>query len=136
MKRVLFLCVGNSCRSQMAQALFQHHSRSKAGFEARSAGTKPAKAVSRLATEAMAEKGIDISGQKPKPLTKDLVDRADLRISMGCGVEESCPAVYLKMFEDWGIEDPYGGTIEDYRRARDEIEAKVKALIARISEKG
>ena len=129
MKRVLFLCVGNSCRSQMAQALFQHHARGRAGFEAKSAGTKPAKAVSRLAIEAMAEKGIDISGQKPKPLTGELMEWADTFISIGCGVEDSCPVFFLPKFEDWGIEDPYEGTIEDYRKTRDEIEKKVMALL-------
>jgi len=132
MKRVLFLCVGNSCRSQMAQALFQHHAKGKAGFEARSAGTKPAKAVSRLAIEAMAEKGIDISGQKPKPLTKELMEWADTFISMGCGVEDSCPVFFLPKFEDWHIEDPYGGTIDNYRKARDGIERKVVELIKRL----
>lgn len=127
--KVLFLCVGNSCRSQMAQALFQHHARGRAGFEARSAGTKPAAAVSGLAVEVLREKGIDISGQKPKALTQELMDWADTFVSMGCGVEDSCPVLYLPKFEDWGIEDPYSGTIEDYRRARDRIERKIVALL-------
>ena len=131
MKKVLFLCVGNSCRSQMAEALFRHHARGKAG--AMSAGTKPAKAVSALAIEVMREKGIDISAQRPKALTPEMVKNADIRISMGCGVERSCPALYLNLFEDWAIEDPFGGTIEDYRGARDGIEKKVLALIRSLA---
>ena len=129
MPRTLFLCVGNSCRSQMAQALFEFHARGRPGFEARSAGTKPAAAVSGLAVEVLREKGMDISGRRPKPLTQELMEWADIFVSMGCGVEDSCPALYLPKFEDWGIEDPYGGTIEDYRRARDEIEFKVRQLL-------
>jgi len=103
-------------------------------LEVRSAGTKPAPAIARLAVEAMREKGIDISGQRPKALTKELVEWADVLISMGCGVENSCPAIYLDLFEDWAIEDPYGGTIEDYRTARDEIERKVRELLLRVAE--
>jgi len=114
----------------MAQALFELHA--KGAHEARSAGTKPAKAVAGLAVEAMKERGIDISGQRPKPLTRELMEWADVFVSMGCGVEDSCPVIFLKKFEDWGIEDPYGGTIEDYRRARDRIESKVLELIGRL----
>jgi arsenate reductase len=130
MKRVLFLCVGNSCRSQMAEALFRHHAKGKA--EAKSAGTRPAKEIAGLAVEAMKEMGIDISGQKPKPLTEELMEWADTFISMGCGVEDSCPVLYLPKFVDWEIEDPFGGTIGNYRRARDDIEEKVKRLLETI----
>lgn len=101
-------------------------------LEVRSAGTKPAPAIAKLAVEVMREKDVDISSQYPKPLTQELIDWADILISMGCGVEKSCPAIYLDMFEDWGVEDPYGGTIEDYRVARDEIESKVRKLQERI----
>ncbi|MFO7618614.1 MAG: phosphotyrosine protein phosphatase, partial [Thermoplasmata archaeon] len=98
-------------------------------IDARSAGTKPASKVADLAIEAMREKGIDISGQQPKPLTKELVEWSDLRISMGCGVENSCPAIYLDMFEDWQIADPHKQPIGAYRIARDCIEAKVRELV-------
>ncbi len=130
--KVLFLCVGNSCRSQMAQALFEFHARGRPGMEAGSAGTKPAEKVAELAVEVMKERGIDISRRKPKPLTGELMEWADTFISMGCGVEDSCPVYFLPKFEDWGIEDPYGGTIEDYRRARDRIERNIKTLIERL----
>lgn len=130
MKKVLFLCVGNSCRSQMAEGFAR--ALGKGVIEPASAGTKPASAVSTLAIEVMREKGIDISGQRPKALTQELMDWADVFISMGCGVEKSCPVIYLEMFEDWAIEDPYKKPIEDYRRARDEIENKVKTLVRRL----
>jgi protein-tyrosine-phosphatase len=102
-------------------------------LEVRSAGTKPAGKVASLAVEVMREKGIDISKQKPKLLTAEMVEWADTLISMGCGVEKSCPAIYIDLFEDWEIEDPYGGTIQDYRIARDKIEAKVKGLIKQFA---
>lgn len=102
--------------------------------EARSAGTKPAPAISDLAVEAMREKGVDISHQRPKPLTKELVDWSEIRISMGCGVERSCPSIYLDLFEDWAVEDPYKMPIGEYRRARDGIEHKVRRLISRIQD--
>ena len=127
MKKVLFLCVGNSCRSQMAEGFARALGNDI--IEPSSAGTKPASSVASLAIEVMKEKGIDISGQRPKALTAGMVEEADVLISMGCGVEKSCPAIYLGLFEDWHIEDPYKKPIEDYRRARDEIEGKVKALI-------
>lgn len=102
------------------------------GIEVTSAGTKPANKVSSLAIEVMKEKGIDISSQHPKALTDEMVEQADILISMGCGVEKSCPAIYLNKFEDWHVEDPYGGTIDQYRIARDRIETKVKELIQHI----
>jgi arsenate reductase len=101
-------------------------------LEARSAGTKPAEAVSEQAIIVMREKGIDISTQRPKALTGKLIEWSDIRISMGCGVERSCPAAYLGLFEDWAIQDPYRMPIEDYRRARDEIEGKVRTLLDRL----
>ncbi|MDD4308245.1 MAG: arsenate reductase ArsC [Thermoplasmata archaeon] len=130
MKKVLFLCVGNSCRSQMAEGFARVLG--KGIIEPSSAGTKPASSVSTLAIEVMREKGIDISGQRPKALTADLVESADILISMGCGVEKSCPAIYLEMFEDWAIEDPYRKPIEEYRIARDKIEEKVQALVRKL----
>jgi arsenate reductase len=131
MKKVLFLCVGNSCRSQMAEGFARHLG--KGILEPASAGTKPARDVAHLAIEVMKEKGIDISGQHPKALTAEMVEDAEVLISMGCGVEKSCPAIYLDKFIDWHIEDPYRQPIEDYRRARDEIETKVRKLIKKCA---
>lgn len=126
-KKVLFVCVGNSCRSQMAEGFAKYF-----GFiEASSAGTKPADAVSGKAIEVMKEKEIDITGQKPKLLTPGMIENVDVIVSMGCGVEESCP-VPLGDPEDWGLDDPYGCSIEVYRAVRDEIEKRVKELLGEL----
>ena len=125
-KRVLFICVGNSSRSQMAEAFFNHLA--AAGARGESAGTEPARSLDPNAVAVMAELGIDMSGQRPKPLTQEMVDGATRRISMGCGVEESCPAWALP-HEDWNLDDPYHQPIEVVRRIRDEIQAHVEALI-------
>ena len=81
----------------------------------------------------MEEKGIDISGQRPKILTVKMIENADILISMGCGVEETCPAPLLKNFTDWELDDPYGQSIEKYREVRDEIERRVKKLIEELA---
>ncbi len=134
MKTVLFLCVGNSCRSQMAEGFLRHFGKDK--FEVLSAGTEPGEKVAPKAIEVMAEKGINISGQQPKLLTPEMVEKADICISMGCGVEESCPVNLYKNFIDWELEDPWGQGIEKYREIRDSIEANVKDLLnmPRLSE--
>ena len=95
-----------------------------------SAGTEPGDKVAPKAVEVMAEKDIDISGQHPKLLTAEMVEKADICISMGCGVEESCPAPLLEKFIDWGLEDPWGQSIEKYRETRDEIETRVRKLLS------
>ena len=94
-----------------------------------SAGTEPGDKVAPKAIEAMLEKGIEIFGQYPKLLTKEMVDNADICISMGCGVEESCPAPLLEKFIDWGLEDPWGKSLDKYRETRDEIDKRVKKLL-------
>ena len=128
MKKVLFVCVGNSCRSQMAQGFFNKYSESN---KANSAGTNPALSISSSAIKVIAEKGIDISHQYPKKLTNELIDKSDLIISMGCGVN-MCPADYLHT-RDWSIEDPIGKPIEKFRKIRNEIEKKVKDLIEELA---
>lgn len=130
MKKVLFICVGNSCRSQMAEG-FARHLEGK-NIEIKSVGTKPALSVSGKATQVMAEEGIDISSQYPKPLLDDDLEWADRIILMGCGVE--CPNIgsVKDKVEDWGIDDPIGQPIEYYREIRDEIKAKVKNLLDRL----
>ena len=130
MQQVLFICVGNSSRSQMAEALFNHLSSGRA--RAVSAGTEPARAVDPNAVAVMAELGIDISGQSPKALTQEMVDSATRRISMGCGVEESCPAWALP-HEDWDLDDPYHQPIEVVRRIRDQIRERVEALVKELA---
>ena len=131
MKNILFLCVGNSCRSQMAEGYARYYGKDQ--VEVLSAGTEPGDKVAPKAIEVMLEKGIVISGQYPKLLTADMVEKADICISMGCGVEESCPAPLLEKFIDWGLEDPWGQGVEKYRETRDEIEKRVRELLGERS---
>ena len=130
MEQVLFICVGNSSRSQMAEALFNHLAAGRA--RAGSAGTQPARALDPNAVAVMAELGIDISSQSPKALTQEMVDGATRRISMGCGVEESCPA-WAQPDEDWDLDDTYHQPIEVVRHIRDQIRARVEALVKELA---
>ncbi len=126
---VLFVCVGNAARSQMAKGFYNALARRT---RAESAGTEPAERVSRKAVQVMAERGIDISMEKPRLLTEEMAARAGMVVTMGCLSRNSCP-VFLKgcgkKLVDWALPDPKGGTIEDYRRVRDEIERRVKKLV-------
>jgi arsenate reductase len=126
MRTVLFVCVGNAGRSQMAEALFNQAAGGKA--RAISAGTRPAEAIDPRAVQAMQEIGIDISGNKPKTLTMEMLEQADRVITMGCGVEGVCPASFVET-EDWQLEDPKGKPIGEVRRIRDEIRARVLRLL-------
>jgi arsenate reductase len=119
-----FICIGNSCRSQMAEGFANKHG--KEFFEIYSAGTHPAYMVSPDAVEAMKEKGIDISMQYPKSLN-EIPGELDILITMGCGVE--CPYLPAGFREDWGIEDPVGLPLNEFRRIRDIIEKKVMELV-------
>jgi arsenate reductase len=130
MNQVLFICVGNSSRSQMAEALFNHLAAGHA--RAVSAGTQPARAIDPNAVAVMAELGIDISGQSPKALTQETVESATRVISLGCGVQESCPA-WARPDEDWDLEDPYHQPVEVVRRIRDQIRARVEALLRELA---
>lgn len=118
--KVLFVCVGNSCRSQMAEGWARH-----LGLDAASAGTHPASAVANNAVVVMAEKGIDISSQKPQSLDEFDHTQFDKVFSMGCGV--SCPTISLD--GDWELDDPVGQGIDVYRSTRDIIEILIKTLI-------
>jgi protein-tyrosine-phosphatase len=131
MKKVLFVCVHNSGRSQMAEALLNHHAAGK--FRAFSAGTHPASHTDRTVIEAMSEIGIDVSSQRPKALTPEMVEEADRVVTMGCGVEGVCPATFVPT-EDWQLEDPEGKPIEKVREIRGEIEGRVKELIEEMQQ--
>ena len=131
MSQVLFVCVGNSGRSQMAEAFFNHLSAGR--LVAMSAGTRPATSVSRTAIAAMAELGIDISAQRPKPLTPQMIRQADKIITMGCGVAETCPTGFHPS-EDWDLEDTQGQPLEKVRLIRDQIRERVLALLANLGE--
>jgi arsenate reductase (thioredoxin) len=126
MKTVLFVCVGNSGRSQMAEGFFNHLAKGKA--RAASAGTKPASAVDPKTIEVMREVGIDISAARPKALIMEMLDQASRVVTMGCGAEGVCPASFVET-EDWQLEDPKGKPIEDVRRIRDQIKTRVLRLL-------
>ncbi len=128
MKLVLFVCVENACRSQMAEGFFNFLASGKA--TAVSAGNMPAKWVNPLAVQVMKEVGVDISGHKPKMLTAEMIREADKVILMGCG-GNVCPIVPREV-EDWQIEDPAGKGIEKFREVRDTIETKVERLLVEL----
>jgi protein-tyrosine-phosphatase len=130
MKRVLFVCVENAGRSQMAEAFTRKHSGGK--VEALSAGTMPAKGVNPVVIQVMQEKGIDLTAKKPKAITRQMVEEADVIIVMGCSAEGFCPAPLLNKVVDWQIEDPKDKPIEKVREIRDEIESRVRKLISEI----
>ncbi|MDR6621407.1 arsenate reductase ArsC [Sinomonas atrocyanea] len=123
---VLFVCVHNAGRSQMAAAYLDNLSGGR--VEVRSAGSEPAATVNPAAVEAMLEEGIDIRTQKPKVLTTEAVKDSDVVITMGCG--DTCPVFPGKRYEDWQLEDPAGKGVDSVRPIRDEIRSRVEALIA------
>ena len=127
MKKILFVCVENAGRSQMAEAFAKAYGNAR--IEAISAGTMPGKEVNPVVVQVMREKGIDLSPNKPKLVTNQMVQEADTIIVMGCSAEGFCPAPLLNKVVDWQIEDPKGKPTEKVREIRDEIERKVKLLL-------
>jgi protein-tyrosine-phosphatase len=125
---VLFLCVHNAGRSQMALGLFQHLAGDRA--VAWSGGSEPGFEVNPAAVEAMREVGIDISGEYPKPWTDEVVRAADVVVSMGCG--DACPVFPGKRYLDWELDDPAGKGVADVRPVRDEIERRVRGLLEEL----
>jgi protein-tyrosine-phosphatase len=122
---VLFLCVHNAGRSQMAMGFFQHLAGDAA--VAWSGGSEPGSEVNPAAVDAMRERGIDISGEFPKPWTDEVVRAADVVISMGCG--DACPILPGKRYEEWTLDDPAGQDVEAVRPIRDDIERRVRHLL-------
>jgi arsenate reductase len=129
MNNVLFVCVHNAGRSQMAEAFYNRLAKGKGN--AISAGTNPASAVGPTVVKVMKEVDIDISGNQPKLLTPDLLDQVSLVITMGCGAEGVCPASWIDT-QDWQLEDPKDKSIETVREIRDEIRARVIELLNQI----
>jgi arsenate reductase len=125
---VLFVCVHNAGRSQMAAGWLRHLAGD--AVDVRSAGSLPADHVNPAAVEAMAEVGIDISGRRPEVLTTDAVEVSDVVITMGCG--DACPVLPGKRYLDWDLEDPAGRGVEAVRPIRDEIECRVRGLLAEL----
>lgn len=130
MLNILFVCVQNSGRSQMAEAMLNKLAAGRA--RAVSTGTKPAKEIDPTVVEAMRESGINIAHQTPKRLTTEMIGQADRVITMGCGVEEVCPETFAET-EDWNIDDPRGKPLEKVRKIREQIQARVIKLLEKIS---
>lgn len=137
MKTVLFVCVHNAGRSQMAEA-FVNKLAAERGLPVRgeSAGTEAGERVNPLAVQVMSEQGISMEGQTPKQLTQEMADAADRVITMGCGVDAtSCPA-RIHLSEDWGLDDPAGKPVEKVREIRDQIRSRVEELLADVTKQG
>jgi arsenate reductase (thioredoxin) len=125
---VLFVCVHNAGRSQMAAALLERHAQGRVSV--RSAGSEPADRVNPAVLEAMREIGIDLTRETPKMLTGDAVRAADVVITMGCG--DACPIFPGKRYLDWTLDDPAGQPVEAVRPIRDEIDSRVRALLSEL----
>jgi arsenate reductase len=125
---VLFVCVQNAGRSQMAAGLVKL--RSEGRIHVRSAGSQPANEINRAVVEAMEELGVDMDEEFPKPLTDEVVRAADVVVTMGCG--DACPIYPGKRYEDWTVDDPAGQDLETVRQIRDDIDARVQRLIDEV----
>ncbi|MCH2604271.1 MAG: arsenate reductase ArsC [Candidatus Nitrosopelagicus sp.] len=130
MKKVLFVCVENAGRSQMAEGFFRKIAPD--AYQGISAGTKPVSEINPLAIQAMKEVDIDISQNQSKLITNEMISESNSVVNMGCMDKESCPALFVEDMADWDIEDPKGKSIEDVRRIRDSIELKVKELVSNL----
>jgi arsenate reductase len=128
MAHVLFVCLHNAGRSQMSQALFERAARGR--HTAASAGTTPAKRVHPEVIEVMGELGIDLDGRVPRALDREMAERADVVVTMGCGDE--CPYIPGKRYIDWDLRDPKGLPVDQVRAIRDEIGGRVERLVAEL----
>jgi arsenate reductase len=126
---VLFVCVHNAGRSQMAAGWLRHLA--AAAVEVRSAGSEPADQINPVAVQAMAEVGIDITAEQPKKLDYDTAQRSDVIITMGCG--DTCPVFPGKRYEDWKLTDPAGQSLEVVRTVRDDIRSRVEQLVTQLT---
>ena len=126
MKKILFVCVENAGRSQMAEAFFRKYASEK--FLVSSAGTKPSTQINPIVVQVMNEVGIDLENNIPKYLSNEMLDDS-IAVNMGCMDKESCPALFVKDVLDWNIADPKGKSIEEVREIRDQIKTKVMILI-------
>jgi protein-tyrosine-phosphatase len=130
MARVLFVCLHNAGRSQMSRALFEHAAKGR--HQAESAGTTPARHVHPEVVEVMRELDVDLSTQTPRELTREMAERADVVVTMGCG--DACPYIPGKRYIDWDLPDPAGLPPEQVRAVRDDIAARVAGLIEVLEE--
>jgi arsenate reductase len=127
-KTVLFVCVENAGRSQMAEGFFRKYA--PRGYLTVSAGTKPSGEINPIVIQAMRELGVDISKQKSKIITEDMIKNSSIRVNMGCMEKESCPTLFIHNLLEWGIEDPKDKSLEKVREIRDDIEQRVRRLAA------
>jgi arsenate reductase (thioredoxin) len=125
---VLFVCVHNAGRSQMAAALLDHYAQGR--VHVRSAGSEPVDTINPAVTEALAEIGLDISREFPKPLTDDVARSSDVLVTMGCG--DACPVYPGKRYLDWELDDPAGRSVAEVRRIRDDIDGRVRGLLLEL----
>jgi arsenate reductase (thioredoxin) len=130
-KTVLFVCVENAGRSQMAEGFFKKYA--PKGFKAQSAGTKPVSQINPIAVQAMREVGIDISTQKSKEMSEEMMRNSEPIVNMGCMDKSFCPTIFLPKVIVWNLPDPKGKPIEEVREIRDEIEKRVKELVSAIT---
>tara|TARA_B100001250_G_scaffold391669_1_gene392787 strand:+ start:4513 stop:4914 length:402 start_codon:yes stop_codon:yes gene_type:complete len=128
MPSVLFVCVHNAGRSQMAAALLNHHAMGR--VEVRSAGSAPKESVNPAAVRALQQWGIDITGEEPKILDPLVVENADVVVTMGCG--DACPIFPATRYEDWSLEDPAGKSDSSVKKIRDEIDQRVRSLLSEL----
>jgi len=129
MKKILFVCVENAGRSQMAEGFFRKYLPD--GFEPISAGTKPSNKVNPIVIQVMKEVGIDIAKQTPKLISNDMIKNSKV-VNMGCMDKASCPALFLENVDNWDIQDPKEKSIEQVREIRDQIEKKVIELVSSL----
>ena len=130
-KVILFVCVENAGRSQMAEGFFNQRYAPK-GYHAISAGTRPVSQINLLAVQVMNEVGVDISSQKSKIITEDMIRSSAKSVNMGCIERAECPLLFMNNVIDWGIEDPKGKSIEKIREIRDEIDRRVREVAESI----
>ena len=132
MTKVLFVCVENAGRSQMAEAFFKKYAGDS--FDVTSAGTTPSSQLNPMVVQVMNEVGIDLMQQSPKLLSNSMINDSAKTINMGCMDKESCPALFVKDVLDWNIEDPKGKSIDEVREIRDEIKSKVLQFIDSLND--
>ena len=129
-KNILFVCVENAGRSQMAEAFFKKYAKNQ--FNVISAGTSPSSHLNPVVVSVMNELGIDLENQKPQLLSSSMIENSNKTVNMGCMDKESCPSLFVKDVDDWSIEDPKGKSIDDVRKIRDQIKNDILNLLNSI----
>ena len=129
-KNILFVCVENAGRSQMAEAFFKKYAKNR--FNVISAGISPSSIIDPVVVSVMDEIGIDLKNQQPQLLSSSMIENSNKTVNMGCMDQESCPSLFVKGVDDWNIEDPKGKSVEDVRKIRDQIKNDVLNLLGSL----